>query len=461
MHASLLLLSGLLAVSDVSLGRDFHVGHSGWNGLSRLSEMARSQGCPLEVPGTLDWSKLDGQDILLFIHPETAIDEDAALAYLGAGGRLLVADDYGQAAGLLARLGIVRETGPAPSGTQLYRQNPALPIASRQRETAIARGASELVANHSAYFRSALPATYEFTAGTGLVIEGRLQRGRFVAIADASLFINNMLELPGNREFLVQLLRELCRVQRDRVLLFSGRFSQRGSPPATLDGAPLEGGGVQSVDSLNRSAGGANLHVHELLAKRGRSALSDAVLVGGLLFCLAALALLLRYLPTVSPTQDERFAQPPRPPETGLYASIGRYMLGAGQAVSWGYVYPATLLREEVLARIEPWLGGGAAAGRAEAGAAPGYTIEEISRRISERVSPQAGQLCQRLLIEFRPLDRGGKAQSHSAHASTAHVSSKQLIRWHDLATALFAELAKVSGDRSTQPSRPTGGPSR
>lgn len=459
MHASLLLLSGLLAVSDVSLGRDFHVGHSGWNGLSRLSEMARGGGCPLEVPGTLDWSKLDGQDILLFIHPETPIDEDAALAYLGAGGRLIVADDYGQAAGLLARLGIVRETGSAPVGTQLYRQNPALPIASRQRETAVARGASEIIANHSAYFRSALPATYEFTAGTGLVIEGRLQRGRFVAIADASLFINNMLELPGNREFLVGLLRETCRVQRDRVLLFSGRFSQRGSPPATLEGAPLEGGGVSNVDSVNRGAGGANLHVHELLAKRGRGPLQDAVLISGLLFCLAALALLLRYLPMVSPTQDERFAQPPRPPETGLHASIVRYMLGAGQAVRWGYVYPATLLREEVLARLEPWLDGGPSKSggrRAAEASGPGYTVEELSRRISERVSPQAGKLCQSLLQEFRSLDRGGRQASASAHGSTAHVSSRQLIRWYDLAMALFAELGKAAaGTPSERPQAP------
>lgn len=447
MPASWLVLTALLAANDVSLGRDFHVGHSGWNGLSRLAEMSRSQGCPLEVPGTLDWSKLDGQDILLFVHPETPIDADAALSYLGAGGRLIVADDYGQSTGLLSRLGIVRQTGAAPAGTPFYRQNPALPIASRQRETAIARGASELIANHSAYFRSALPSTYEFTSGTGLVIEGRLQRGRFVAIADASLFINNMLELPGNREFLVQLLRESCRVQRDRVLLFSGRFSQQGSPPATLDGAPLEGGGVNSVDNINRGAGGANLHVHELLAKRGRSALSDAVLVGGLLFCLAALALLLRYLPTASPTQDERFAQPPRPPETGLHASIVRYMLGAGQAVRWGYVYPATLLREEVLARIEPFLGSDAAR---SAGGEPGFTIDEISRRLSQRVSEKAGGLCQSLLLEFRPLDRASKPTSGGGQS--IHVSSKQLIRWHDLALQLFAELAK-----SPQP--PSGTP--
>jgi len=437
MLAGLFVLSSLLAASDPSLGRDFHISHSGWNGLSRMAEVARGLGCPVEAPGTLDWSKLDGQDILLFVHPETAIDDEAALAYLGAGGRVLLADDYGQSLALLRRLGIEREAGPLPRGTQLYRQNPSLPVASRQRETAVARGASELVGNHSTFFRSALPATYEFTSGTGLVIEGRLQRGRFVAMADSSLFINNMLELPGNRDFLVRLLVETCRVHRDRVLLFSGRFSQRGMPPAVLDGAPLDGGGAENVETWNRAAGGANLRVHELLRARGVGALGDAVLVSGLLFCLAALALLLRYLPTVSPTQDERFAQPTRPPETGLHASIVRYMLGAGQAVRWGYVYPATLLREEVLARLEPWLRAGTTADRTAPSLSP--TPDELTRYIRERVSPRAGELCAQLLAEFRRLDRRPAAASN--HPSTAHVSSKQLVRWHDLATQLFAEL--------------------
>ncbi|MBL9003047.1 MAG: DUF4350 domain-containing protein [Myxococcales bacterium] len=437
MLAGLLVFSSLLAASDPSLGRDFHLGHSGWNGLSRMAEVARGLGCPVESPGTLDWSKLDGQDILLFVHPETAIDDEAAFAYLGAGGRLLLADDYGQSQAVLRRLGIEREAGPLPAGTQLYRQNASLPVATRQRETAIARGTSELVGNHSAFFRSALPATYEFTVGTGLVIEGRLQHGRFIAMADSSLFINNMLELPGNRDFLVRLLVETCRVHRDRILLFSGRFSQRGMPPAVLEGAPLDGGGAESVEKWNRSASGTNLRVYELLRSRGNGVLGDAVLVSGLLFCLAALALLLRYLPTVSPTQDERFAQPPRPPETGLHASIVRYMLGAGQAVRWGYVYPATLLREEVLARLEPWLRQSPSAHSGSTALSP--TTEELSRCIREVVSPRAGELCAELLVEFRRLDR--KPSAGSSHPSSAHVSSKQLIRWHTLATQLFAEL--------------------
>lgn len=447
MLASLFVLSSLLAASDPSLGRDFHIGHSGWNGLSRMAEVARGLGCPVEAPGTLDWAKLDGQDILLFVHPETVIDDEAAFAYLGAGGRLLLADDYGQSQAVLRRLGIEREAGPLPAGTQLYRQNVSLPVATRQRETAVARGASEIVGNHAAFFRSALPATYEFTSGTGLVIEGRLQHGRFVAMADSSLFINNMLELPGNRDFLVRLLVETCRVHRDRILLFSGRFNQRGMPPSVLEGAPLDGGGAENVEKWNRSASGANLQVHELLRSRGIGALGDAVLVSGLLFCLAALALLLRYLPTVSPTQDERFAQPPRPPETGLHASILRYMLGAGQAVRWGYVYPATLLREEVLARLEPWLRGHPSSSVHAARGGP--TQDELTRCIGERVSARAADLCAQLLSEFRRLERHSPTGSN--HPSTAHVSSKQLIQWHNVATQLFAELDQASARSGTQ----------
>ena len=219
--------------------------------------------------------------MLLFVYPETAIDEDAAQAFLGAGGRLVLADDFGRGEGALRALGIERRPLPplAPA-VRRHQDKPALPIALSVRATPLGQGTRELTANHPAVLsgrRGGLPATYAFVAPGGdpglgasvddlsLVTEGVLGRGRFVALADPSVFINNMLELPGNREFLVQLLRESCRVQRDRVLLFSGRFSQQGSPPATLDGAPLEGGGVNSVDNINRGAGGGPGPIYVLI----------------------------------------------------------------------------------------------------------------------------------------------------------------------------------------------------
>ena len=118
MNAALLALTSLLAAAgaDPSQGRDFHLGHSGWNGLSRLGGLARDLACSVEVRRTLDWSQLDGQDILFVLHPETPLDTEAALSYLTVGGRMIIADDYGQAGPLLSRLGIVRVSGPVPAG---------------------------------------------------------------------------------------------------------------------------------------------------------------------------------------------------------------------------------------------------------------------------------------------------------------------------------------------------------
>jgi hypothetical protein len=445
------MLSTLLALggtppsggTDPSLGRDFHLAHSGWNGLSRLGGLARDLACGVEVRRTLDWSQLDGQDIVFVLHPETALDPEAALAYVSAGGRLIIADDFGKAGPLLARLGIVRSSGPAPSGTRLYRGNSELPLATPQRGTALGRAASEIAANHAAYFSSSLPATYAFAPGAGLIIEGTLGRGRFIAVSDPSIFINNMLEITGNRDFVARLVVELCRPQRDRMLLVYGPFTQLGFPPPILAGAPLEGGGASVVERWNRGAAGVNLHIQETLKQRKDGGI-DVIGLCGLLFCFGALALLVRYLPMPVPPQDDSFAQPPRPPETGLFASVARYTVGAGQAVGWGYVYPATLLREEVLARLQPLLVELPPQKR------DGSTLgtDEIQGLVGKRVSPRAGELTGILLREIRKLDRG---QKDTNHPSDARISARLLQRWYDLATELFAEFDKSQAAARTR----------
>ena len=445
MHAALLTLSTLLAVApaggDPSLGRDFHLGHSGWNGLSRLGGLSRDLSCSVEVKRTLDWSQLDGQDILFVLHPETELDPEATLGFLTAGGRLILADDYGKAAPIFARLGIVRTSGKMPAGTRLYRSNAELPVATPQRSTALGRAATEIAANHAAWFSSALPPTYAFTAGAGLVIEGTFGRGRFVAISDPSIFINNMLEITGNRDFLARLVIEVCRPQRDRLLVIYGPFSQIGKPPAVLTGSPLEGTGANVVEKWNRGASGVNLHIQETLQKRKDGGI-DVIALCGLLFCFGALALLLRYLPMPVPPQDDSFAQPPRPPETGLFASVARYTIGAGQAVGWGYVYPATLLREEVLARLQPLLvelptrGGDVA-----------LSPDDVQKFVAKRVSPRAGELAGILLREIRKLDRG---RTPSSHPSDARISARLLQRWYDLATELFAEISSTQAEKKS-----------
>ena len=425
---------------SVSVGRDFHIGHKGWNGLSDFATLAGDLGCPVEVRRTLDFSALDGQDVLLFLHPETAIDENNLLAFLSAGGRVVLADDYGLSAGVLGRLGITRRVGKFPPGTARYRDGQDLPIAVPVRATPLGRAAMELVANHSAFFTSALPASYAFAAGAALVIEATLQRGRIVAIADPSLFINNMLQLPGNRDFAARLILDVCRQQRDHLVLFYGTFLQRGATPAMLNGAPSVNGVADLPEQWNRALSGANLHIQQTLKRKSAIGEMDVVIVIGLVFSVAALLLLVRYLPMPTPPQDGGFAQPPRPPDNGLLASIQRYSTSAGPTVSWGYIYPATLIREEVLARLGPALAT-ARTPHGELARPEDLTPQSVHQVVAAHFGPGAAKHAQTLWREFRVLQAARPRKN--GRDLPARVSEGRLQRFYALATALFAELDK------------------
>lgn len=435
-----LALVAALAVGSASdfasVGRDFHVGHKGWNGLSELKRLADDLGCPLQVRRTLDWSSLDGQDVLVVIHPESELGDSATTAYLSAGGRMVIADDYGKSEKVLASVGIHRKMESWPPGVRFYRPDQSLPVALPVRGTALGKATGELLANHSSFFDSSLPATYAFAPGAGLVIEANVGHGRLVAIADASVFINNMLELPGNREFAAHLIVDLCRLQQDRLVLLYGPFAQFGTPPAALLGAPTSDSGHDLPDKLNRSLGGANLNIQQTLKGRGKIDDPDVVTLLGLLFCVASLLLFLRYLPLPGQPQDSAFAQPPRPPDTGLFASVQRYAGGAGQ-VTWGYIYPATLIREETLLRLAPYL----PASQSTDGTP--LDPKQVRELLRDRVSPLAGELGYKLWKGLRNL-RDTASPSSPAQLLRTQISERRLAEWYKLATELFAEMDRA-----------------
>lgn len=429
----LALLATLLSVDASSLKKDFHVGYKGWNGLSEWKRLAEDLGCPIHVRKTLDWASLDGQDVLFVVHPETELQPEAFVAFLSAGGRAILADDFGKSEKVLAALGIHRQEGPLPKGTRFYRPDQNVPVALPTRMTPLGQATRELLGNHSAFFESSLPATYSFAPGAALVIEGVVGHGRFVAVADGSVFINNMLELPGNREFAAHLLVNLCRLQQDRLLLLHSSFSQMGVPPASLPGAPTSDSGHDLPDKWNRALGGANHHILRTLKGRIGEDGPSAVSLLGLLFCTASLLLLLRYLPLPGQTQDAGFAQPPKPPDTGLFASIQRYAGGAGQ-VTWGFVYPATLIREEFLFRLSQLV--------SMDGFSDGNPVEPkwVATTLRERVSDRAGRLGEKLWKNLRMLREDGPA-SNPLQLLRTRISKRKLLDCYALATELFQEM--------------------
>src|SRR6185295_10005434 len=131
---------------------------------------------------------------------------------------------------------------PGGAAVERFQGRTELPIARPVLKTVLGQSTAGLVANHSTAFVTALPPTFAFSPGAALVVEGRVGAGSFVALADPSVLINNMLELDEDRAFARALVRRTCK-PGERILLVTQSFVARGepagelSPPAATDSA--------------------------------------------------------------------------------------------------------------------------------------------------------------------------------------------------------------------------------
>jgi hypothetical protein len=253
-------------------GAAFAPDDSSWEGCSRFVELAREElGTDrVRVITSLDYSVLEPRDALVFLHPEVEIRFHPLAAFLAAGGRAAVIDDYGKAASLLERFHIHRANPPTLSALRL-RDNPNLPIAlpatsdsapGEPNDHPTLRGVDQVVTNHPTALRLepgidltrllTLPARGEpdaLLAVTGVIGDARAcgltsgltaqpppqgRCGRLLAMGDPSSFINLMLRYPGNRRFAQGVMAYL--VEDDtwgrrggKLYVLTGSFRQSGS----------------------------------------------------------------------------------------------------------------------------------------------------------------------------------------------------------------------------------------
>lgn len=385
----------LLASSAArAAGGDYRLDSREWNGLSRLGEEAEHAGCTLAATDTLDWSALGPRDAVWFVYPRSVVDGGALRRYLEAGGRALVADDFGASDAALAALEIRRLRGDL-SGVERYDDNAALPVAHQTMATELSIGVPALVANHPAFFSAATPATYSFSAGAALVVEGRLGKGYFVALADPSVLINNMLEIDDDLQFARALVRRTCR-PGDRIVLVTQSFVAKGEPAAELLAAPTD----SPFSRFNRFV--------ESIDEAATRAVDGRVL-GALATLAAALALVLLAR-----------AAPPR-------GRIDGHWTRATAPVDWaalGAAMAPSLLREEVVSRLSDSLGA----------AVTDWTPAELARRVARVHGPEAAVRAEALWRRMRRL--GG------------NVRRRQLASLHESALALFDAMAEPGQGR-------------
>ena len=401
----------VLAVGRSEAAGDYRIDSHEWNGLSRLDEEARGMGCNLRVDERLDWSALDGHDVLWFVYPRTTVDAGRLRRFLEAGGRAVIADDFGSSDAALATLQIRRLRGDL-SEAEHYEDNPALPVARLALATELSVNVPELVANHPAFFSTAVPPTYAFSQGAALVVEGRLGKGYFVAVADPSVLINNMLELPDDLDFARALIRRTCRPSQDRVHLYTQSFVQVGDPAGDWstgdEGSPFA--------RFNRMLASMNDAIHGAL---------DGTVLSLLAIGLSVVAAwrFSRLWPDKSRV-DGQWTRAPAAFETGWQAHVDRYV---AHAAGRNLALPAMVLREEVLARLSEAL---------DNTSVGDWTPEELARRVASHHGTDAGNVAGELWRRLRKLGWRG-----ASPAPEPSLSRRQLETLAELARRLFDAL--------------------
>jgi hypothetical protein len=193
-----------------------------WEGLANLVTLARGETARDRVltPHKLDFEELVPEDALLIIHPNTDLDAGEIESFISSGGRVAVLDDYGTGDELLGHFGIHRV--PLPSNpARMLRGNPSLALAEIPGESRSLpdsfrdlREAGPVVTNHATGLGdTGLPPLLVVRGKSEpnvlLAVSGAFGRGRFLAIGDASVVMNTMLEYPGNHALAVSLVRYL------------------------------------------------------------------------------------------------------------------------------------------------------------------------------------------------------------------------------------------------------------
>jgi Domain of unknown function (DUF4350) len=402
---------------------DYAPSSTEWNGLSRLVDVAAGSGCAVEATDRLDWSELGPRDVLWFVYPRAAVEADKLERWLRAGGRVVIADDFGAADPALRALGIRRARAAVEvPDAQRYHHNANLPIARAALPTALGRSTDALVANHPASFESAIPPTFAFQPGAALVVEGSLGRGSFVAISDPSVLINNMLELDGNRAFARALVESTCRKGQDRILLLTQTFATRGEPT----------GALQSTDEPGSRFSGFN----EMLVSFDRGIAAGATDGRALTALAAFLALIaVALVAGAFPSRarlDDHWTHARRLIGTADGAAVDWQPLAG---LPWDYGLAAAILRDEVLDRLRLAL---------ETPIDFDYALpQSLAAKVRARSGPvaarHAAELWQKLhRLHWRTVD--------GETAPDERISRRRFERLHALATALFDALDEPPG---------------
>lgn len=250
LHVALLCLIALSwgLPSNAHAGA-FDINDPSWEGCSEFLEIARAElgSERIRAVGVLDWDEVTPEDGVLAIHPLQPMDAEETTAFMKAGGRLAIIDDYGRGADTLQRFRIERISAPSRP-VEALRNRPALAIAEPVIDVVaghsvgphpVVAQVQRIVTNHPTGLRHPNLSPVLRIRAIGepeviIAVAGQVGQGRLFAMSDPSALINQMLRYPGNRAFVAGLVRYLVdddgvKGGRGRLFIVANRFDEEGA----------------------------------------------------------------------------------------------------------------------------------------------------------------------------------------------------------------------------------------
>jgi hypothetical protein len=233
---------------------DYDPHSTAWNGMAQFVALAEGMGFDVTPVSELEWSELGAHDILFLVYPLRRVDPNRLSAFVQAGGNVVIADDFGEGKDAMNGLGLFRTDTRLPKASRYYEGRLWAPIATAKGDHPIAREVGEVVTNHPAALDHIEGATTVVGFDEGaLVVAGERGTGKFVAVADPSIFINRMQQEPfhGNVALTVNMLDWLSRDGTARhIVLLRGDVAMYGDPQPFIDD-PRGGKLGRSIAELN------------------------------------------------------------------------------------------------------------------------------------------------------------------------------------------------------------------
>ncbi|HLU67509.1 MAG TPA: DUF4350 domain-containing protein, partial [Kofleriaceae bacterium] len=286
-------------------------------------------------------------DVVFFLYPTARIDPTHLDSFVRNGGRVLLADDFGETDAALGRLGILRGGSDAAAASEFWDDQLFAPIARPLARHPLTDGVDSVTTNYPAVWRTtgAASPVIGFDDGSSVVAALVQGDGRLVALSDPSVLINRMLEFDGNLAFAINLLRWLGRDEQPRrLVVMTGDVMLFGEPSRMIgDGHPP--GSMAGL--LERF----NIWLGDLKAWQLQSERAVAVVIA-ILLALGALLVLPRRR---REALDGRWTRARSGAEPATTERLIRELGAGGRRAS--FVLPAAVLRDTVNARLAALLG--------------------------------------------------------------------------------------------------------